>query len=306
MADCCILYNPLAGNGRCAAESKKLAETIGEARTRIVNICEIGDYSEFFESLAPEESIIVCGGDGTLNRFVNDTDGIDINCDVYYFAAGSGNDFLRDVGSDTDGEPICINRYIRDLPEVTVKGKTYKFINGIGYGIDGYCCEEGDAQREISDKPVNYTAIAISGLLFHYHPTNATVVVDGREHRYKRVWLAPTMNGRCYGGGMMPTPAQDRLNSEGTVSTMVYYGAGKLRALMVFPSIFKGEHVKHTGMVEILTGNDITVRFDAPTALQIDGETVTGVTEYSVHSHARSTEPCAAKQISGSERNTVC
>jgi diacylglycerol kinase family enzyme len=54
----------------------------------------------------------------------------------------------------------------------------------------------------------------------------------------------------------------------------------KLKTLMVFPSIFKGEHVKHTEMVEVLTGHRIHVEFDQPTALQIDGETVLGVTEY--------------------------
>ena len=37
-------------------------------------------------------------------------------------------------------------------------------------------------------------------------------------------------------------------------------------------------------MVEVLTGHEITVKFDCPCALQIDGETVLGVTEYSVSS----------------------
>ena len=49
---------------------------------------------------------------------------------------------------------------------------------------------------------------------------------------------------------------------------------------MAFPSIFKGEHIKHTGMVAIHEGKDIRVTFDAPRAVQIDGETVLGVTEY--------------------------
>ena len=153
---------------------------------------------------------------------------------------------------------------------------------GIGYGIDGYCCEVGDKLRETSDKPINYAGIAIKGLLFHYHPTSATVIVDGVEHKYKKVWLAPTMNGRYYGGGMIPTPKQDRLNKEHTVSVMVYYGSGKIKSLAVFPSIFKGEHVNHKEMVEVLSGKEITVRFDSPAALQVDGETIIGVTEYSV------------------------
>ena len=35
-------------------------------------------------------------------------------------------------------------------------------------------------------------------------------------------------------------------------------------------------------MVKVFTGKEITVKFDRPCALQIDGETVLGVTEYKV------------------------
>ena len=157
-----------------------------------------------------------------------------------------------------------------------------RFLNGIGYGIDGYCCEKGDELRGNGNGEVNYTAIAIKGLLFHYKPTGATITVDGVEHRFEKVWLAPTMIGRYYGGGMMPTPEQDRLNGDGAVSVMVYYGSGKLKSLAVFPSIFKGEHIKHSEMVAVLSGRNITVCFDEPRPLQIDGETVPGVREYSV------------------------
>ena len=51
---------------------------------------------------------------------------------------------------------------------------------------------------------------------------------------------------------------------------------------VIFPSLFKGEHIKHAKHVAIHTGKKITVRFDSPRAAQIDGETVTGVTEYTV------------------------
>lgn len=77
---------------------------------------------------------------------------------------------------------------------------------------------------------------------------------------------------------MMVAPAQDRLNGEGKLSVVVMHGSGKLKTLIVFPEIFKGTHVNHKEMVEVLTGHDITVEFENPTALQIDGETVCGVT----------------------------
>ena len=139
--------------------------------------------------------------------------------------------------------------------------------------------------RQKSDKPINYASIAIKGLLFHYKPTNAKIAVDGVCHTYQKVWLAPTMNGRFYGGGMMPTPQQDRSKSD-LLSVMVLHGSGKLKTLMVFPTIFKGKHIEHTEMVEVLTGKEIIVEFDRPVALQIDGETILNVLSYQAASAA--------------------
>lgn len=278
-----VLFNPIAGNHTGEAEAKKLADcdALKEAELVFCDMTQIADYSAFFAKLSEEDKIILAGGDGTLNRFVNDTDGLSIPNEIYYYATGSGNDFLHDLGKEKGSAPILITPYLQNLPTVTVQGKDYRFINGVGYGIDGYCCEVGDRLRGTTDKPINYAAIAIKGLLFHYHTTNAVVTVDGVRHSYHKVWLAPTMNGRFYGGGMMTAPQQERLGN-GSVSTVLMFGSGKLKTLMVFPSIFKGEHVKHTEMVAVHTGRNITVEFDRPTALQIDGETILGVTGYTI------------------------
>lgn len=119
-------------------------------------------------------------------------------------------------------------------------------------------------------------------MLFYFKPRNAIIIVDGVKHEYKHVWLAPTMNGRFYGGGMNIAPGQDRMNPEHTLSTVVFHCKSKLKTLMVFPSIFKGKHIEHEKMVEVMTGHNITVEFDRPTPLQVDGETYVNVTRYSV------------------------
>jgi diacylglycerol kinase family enzyme len=240
------------------------------------------NYANIFAEVAPEDKIVICGGDGTLNHFVNETAEISFENSVFYYATGTGNDFLRDIEAVQGEAPVCIDKYIKNLPTVTVKGEKYRFLNNMGFGIDGYCCEVGDNMRAQNKEKINYTSIAIKGLLFHYKPTKATVIVDGKTYEYKKVWLAPTMKGRFYGGGMMPAPAQNRLDESGEVSVMLLFGTGKLSTLMIFPSIFNGGHLKHTKNTVLHTGKKITVRFDAPRAAQIDGETVTGVTEYTV------------------------
>ena len=279
-----FLYNPHAGNGKCKEEVDMLLANYENAECR--DVTAIDSMFDFFGGLEAEDIVILCGGDGTLNHFVNDIEGVEIKNDVYYYAIGSGNDFGRDLGKDRASAPdYKINDYIVNLPTVDVNGITRVFINGIGYGIDGYCCEAGDALRakneaEHTNKPINYTSIAIKGLLFKYKPTNATITVDGVKHTYKKVWIAPTMNGRYYGGGMMPAPNQERLGEDKKLTVMVFHGTGKLKTLMIFPSLFKGEHVKHKEAVELITGREITVEFDRPAPLQIDGETVLGVTSY--------------------------
>ena len=277
-----ILFNPHAGGGTGEKEARKLDGLLKEDVLHYYDMTKITGYADFFAGLDPSDSVILAGGDGTINRFLNDTENLEISNDILYYAVGSGNDFLHDLGKEKGAEPFSIKKYLRDLPTVTVKGKTYRFLNGIGYGIDGYCCQVGDELRKKSTKPVNYTAIAIKGLLFHYKPVNAEITVDGKKYNFHKVWLAPTMKGRYYGGGMKVAPDQDRLDREKKVSLSMYYGVGKLKALIVFPSIFKGEHIKHTKMTKVISGHDVTVKFDKPTALQIDGETILDVTEYSV------------------------
>lgn len=277
-----VLFNPLAGNKRCGTNIKMI-ENLIDGEIVYCNMTKPETYSDILPEMQSGDILIVCGGDGTLNRFINLPYDYSEKNEVYYFPMGSGNDFAHELGHKYGDKPFNITKYLKNLPEVTVNGKTYRFLNGIGYGIDGYCCEVGDKLRETTEGNMNYTAIAIKGLLFHYKPTDATVTVDGVKHKFKRVWLAPTMNGKYYGGGMMPTPNQDRTG--GKLSVMVYHNLGKLKALMVFPSIFKGEHVKHKKNIAILEGSEITVEFDRPTPLQIDGETILGISSYKTKAH---------------------
>lgn len=131
-------------------------------------------------------------------------------------------------------------------------------------------------------KKASYTIIALKGFLYAYKPTNATVIVDGKKYHYKKVWLTPTMKGKFFGGGMMITPDQDRNNDDGTLTVVIAHNLSKLKILALFPTIFKGNHIKYKKNVDIHKGRNISVKFDIPTAMQIDGETVLGVKEYNV------------------------
>ena len=262
------LYNSLANNGI----RPKVA-----AGTELVNAVGL-DYPAYLSGLKPEDEVVLIGGDGTLNYFINAVKDVEIKNNVYLLGCGTGNDFLADIGRQP-GEEVLINRYLTGLPTVRVNGLEKRFLNNMGCGIDGYCCEVADKIKEKKpQEKINYSGIAIKGLLFHFKPCHAVITVDGVQHEFDDVWIAPTMKGRFYGGGMKMAPEQDR--SSGKLTVVVYHSRSKFKALLSFPSIFKGEHVAKKDIVSLFTGNEITVRFSRPCAAQIDGETVLNVTEY--------------------------
>lgn len=279
-----VFLNGLSNNGK-GAESKEQLEKLYEGQElKFLDVKEIKNAADICKTISSDDKIVISGGDGTLSRFANDIYELHLKNEIYFYTCGTGNDFVNDVRDkcEINNNLIPMNEFLKSLPQVTVNGEKHYFINGIGYGIDGYCCEEGDRLREISDKPINYAGIAIKGMLGKFKPCGGTVTVDGVSTRYKKIWLAPTMNGRYIGGGMKITPDQDRLNADHLVTNLVFHDSGMLKTLMVFPSIFKGEHVSHKDIIEIKTGHEVKVEFDKPCALQIDGETYKGVTSYSV------------------------
>lgn len=281
-----ILYNPKAN---CGKDQQMVIDNVkkyyeGNDST-VYDITEIVDIKSLFDTFDSDDTVVLVGGDGTLNVLCNNLRGCEIKNKIYLFKAGTGNDFLRDVDNvGVKTKAVEINKYIENLPVVTVKGKEYLFINNVGYGIDGKVCTAGEELREKGKKDINYTTLAIKLLLTAYKNNGATVTVDGEKHSFKRVWMTPVMNGLYYGGGMMPTPQQDR-NSD-TLSCCIVHDTNALQTLLIFPSIFKGEHVKYKKKVSVFSGKEIKVEFDKPQDVQIDGEVIRDVTEIDVKKYA--------------------
>ncbi len=262
------LYNSKANNG--------IRPNV-PAGTELVDAVGI-DYPEYLKNLNPDDEVVLVGGDGTVNYFINAVNPDKIRNNIYLLGSGTGNDFLNDIGKQP-GEEVLLNPYFEKLPTVYVNGLEKLFINNMGFGIDGYCCEVADQiKKEKPQEKINYSGIAIKGLLFHFKPAHAEITVDGKKYDFDDVWIAPTMKGKFYGGGMKMAPDQDRFS--GKLTVVVYHAKSKIKALKTFPSIFKGEHTSNTDMVSVFTGNEIKVCFSHSCAAQIDGETVLNVREY--------------------------
>ena len=278
-----LLYNPFADGNKGeedAVEAKRKLEETG--REVALTDSTTVSLDEFCKSLKEGDELALLGGDGTLNYFINHVDVFPEN-PIYLYPSGTGNDFLNDAKDTLENKDNLyrINDCLKNLPHIDVNGKTYRFINGIGFGIDGECCVVADEKKAAGETEIDYSKITISLLMGPYKPRNAKVRVDGGEEvELKGAWMACAMHGRCYGGGMNIAPNQKR---NGDVLTLcVINKKGRLRTLMAFPGIFKGKHVgkKWAYMKE---GKVIEVTFDEPCGLQIDGDVVKDVTYYKAY-----------------------
>ncbi len=275
-----FLFNPLAGKGRAEQFALEVDRQNPDA-TKCYDMTKIDSFPRFLEKLNKEDRLVICGGDGTLNGFINKIAHLAIENEILYFPAGSGNDFMKDLNRVQQDGRFRINEYIKNLPSVTIKDKSYRFINGVGFGIDGVVCSEGDRLRS-KGKKVDYTALAVKCLM-KFKPVNATVTVDGVTKQYKKVWMTTTMKGRFFGGGMMIAPLQNRASEKEEISVLVAHNLSRLKILTLFPSIFKGKHTKYTKYIDLVKCHSISVEYDRPCALQIDGEPMADIQRYSAN-----------------------
>ena len=280
-----VLSNHLAG-GYSLKNEKKVRDTFPDEEIKFFSCQEVEDKKSFVEAISENDKLVVIGGDGTLSRFVNAIDDKDYPFPIFCYAGGTGNDFINDV-TDDETSFIQINEYIKELPIAVVNGKEYKILNGVSMGLDGYCCDVGDKRRKKTGKVPNYLRIAIGGFLYGYKPCRATVTVDGKSESFESVWLAPTMNGRFYGGHQMITPTQDRLNPERRVCFAVAHAKRVLSILPKLPSVRSGKHMKYNKIFKIIEGEHVVVEFEKPAAVQIDGEPIGYATSYEVFGYKR-------------------
>ncbi|MBR2503159.1 MAG: diacylglycerol kinase family protein [Oscillospiraceae bacterium] len=283
-----ILYNRLSRSNTGELEAHMLDEIMSGETLKYHNVAEIEDYHRFFADIPADDKIIVAGGDGTMNRFINDTDYCHVPQEVYFFPAGSGNDFARDIGKPKHCEPFEIRKFISNLPAISTGGKEQRFFNSASMGVDAQVCLEADRLKSLGKKSVNYSVLAVKCILTKYKFCDAVVTDEnGVEHKFKDVLLAITTKGRYFGGGVKISPYQDRNDPDETLTFIIVHNLPAWKALIVFASIPLGKHFNFKKNITVMRGKDFRVKFSEPTPIQIDGETVEGQREY--HAYAKHT-----------------
>ena len=152
---------------------------------------------------AGADTVVACGGDGTLNEVVNGLEGTTVALGI--IPAGTANDFARQVGIPEDPSAamdIILRRKPVIIDTAAMNGR--RFLNVSSGGVGAEATAETPADAKASLGPVAYF---ISGLrkLAALEPRRALFEAPGLRAEDDFLLFA-VGNARATGGGTLVTP----------------------------------------------------------------------------------------------------
>lgn len=125
-------YNPLARNGGCR-EDVTLLELIYDEPIIYCDMTQPETYEKWLFALGAEDVLVLCGGDGTVHRFLNLVQDTPIPCDILLFPLGTRNNFARSLRHHFGDEPFSVREALLCSPSVTVNGQTRRLLWGVEF-----------------------------------------------------------------------------------------------------------------------------------------------------------------------------
>jgi YegS/Rv2252/BmrU family lipid kinase len=229
-------------------------------------------------------TVIVVGGDGTLNEVVNgffDVEGSPIGSEatLALLPSGTGGDFRRAVGIPDKLAPAARliasgSRRRIDAGRVDFAGGQRRFfINIADCGMGGEVVARVNRSAHKAGGmwgSAMFLSASLSTLL-GYVSRNARIDIDGIriERDVRSVVIA---NGQYFGGGMRVAPGAEF--DDGRFDVVIIGETGRTRALTGIPSLYRGRHIARRE-VEVHRARVVRVSCDgAPMLFDVEGEQV--------------------------------
>lgn len=257
----------------------------------------IGDATKIARDLTATStdgmcSIIVLGGDGTMNEVVQGIVNFG-NTQVSYIPTGSSNDLGRDLKIHKN--PLEALAAVLDRPRflsMDIGVMTYKqegmwhqgpeggtvtrrFCVSTGIGFDAAVCEEALSSRikkvfnKVGLGKLTYLGIALKQLIMAPEGS-ARIHLDNHEPIVLKQFLFITgMIHKYEGGGFMFCPKADMC--DGALDLCVVGHIPKWKALCILPTAFFGKHTGFQGVSAYRTKR-VEVHTEKPVWVHVDGE----------------------------------
>lgn len=266
-----FIINPVAGGGK-AKELIPLIKEIMDKYNREYKIILTKEPKEAIhiaeKNTNSYDIITAVGGDGTINEvakgLINAGKGT-----LGIIPGGTGNDMVKSLSISTDPREALelLNKsFKKDIDIGRING--YSFLNIASVGFDGEVMLNHDKIRKIIRSKASYV-IAIVYTLFYFKKKKIQIDIDG-DIIDENIILLAVGNGKYYASGMKILPMAKI--DDGYFHICLVSGLGMIKTLFLFPSIFKGNHIKYKKYVKIYKTKSVNIKSEKKLYINVDGE----------------------------------
>jgi len=282
-----VLINPQAASGGAMRVWKHVKSIFDMRRVgyrQHILRCP-GDATQITRDLTMKTSkdvhILVLGGDGTLNEVLNgivDFKHTIVSC----LKTGSGNDFARNVGVESDINKAMVQLLDHpmeaaiDFGEIRVPEKTPKrFLISAGAGYDAdicYAATNSKLKRFLNLFRLGRLVYGLIGIrqIFTRKCCGATLYLDNREPiKIDGLFFVVGMNHMYEGGGVPFCPEADP--TDGLMDVCLVRSMSKLKLLMAVVMVYFKKHLVFRG-IDCYRCKTMRLKADKPQQLHVDGE----------------------------------
>jgi diacylglycerol kinase (ATP) len=279
-----VAINPSASFGATRAVGPALVQTLRAMGHQVTSLQE-PDYESLLRTAraavrSKPDAFVVVGGDGMVNLGANLLAGTKVPLGIV--PSGTGNDMARSLGlpfDNTEAAVEALGEALRHPPRIidaarisylddeTGEQAERWFACALSAGFDATVNERANLMRHPKG-PSRYI-IALGIELAKLKPYHYTLTLDGVEQKVDANMVS-IGNGVSLGGGMKITP--DAELDDGLLDVMIVRPLSRLNFVRIFPSVFKGTHVRHP-KVSILRAKRVRIVGDG-VVVYADGERV--------------------------------
>ena len=267
-----LIVNPTSGRGRGSTVAKQASQLLDKQGVthEVIYSRSPGDPARLArESIHDRTAAVVAiGGDGLVSQVAGEL--VETDTPLGIIPAGRGNDFARGLGIPLDIVGACATIVTGHQQRVDVGQANERYFFSVA--VMGLAAE-------INRKANTFTKLRVNALyslltvitIFTDEPQPFTVEYEGRRRRCYS-WMIAVGNTWSSARGMALVPAARP--DDGQLDACIINGMGKFELLLsVFPKVFRGRHLYHTG-VDTIRGREMTIESDRPCDMYADGERI--------------------------------
>jgi diacylglycerol kinase (ATP) len=232
---------------------------------------EAGDGAELAREAvaAGVDTVVACGGDGTVNEVLNGLDGSDVPMGIV--PIGTANDFAKQVGIPDDADhamDVILRGHPQRIDTASLNGRRFLNVSTAGVGAEATAETPTEAKQTLGA-----LAYAITGIrkLKDLEPKKARVRGPGFAFSVDFFLLA-VGNARVTGGGTAMTPLANV--RDGLLDLCIVEAMGKAEFAKLLLLVKRGEHLESEG-VRYMQVSEVRISPTEPITVNVDGESST-------------------------------